>query len=178
MAWNWNWKLVVTGVAALTGVLSLGAPLQLAGPSSRPQASEAPQAAAQITAVSALEEDTRRLDERLAATAATPPSRNLFRFGERPVAPARRVVAPAPVVDAAPIVEAPAPFPLRLTGIAVDSVNGAEKRTAILSGPSGVELAASGEPAGAGYRVIEVGEAFAVVERIADGVRQRLALKN
>jgi hypothetical protein len=57
-------------------------------------------------------------------------------------------------------------------------VNGVEKRTAILSGPSGVELAASGEPAGAGYRVIEVGDAFAVVERTSDATRQRLALKN
>jgi hypothetical protein len=35
-----------------------------------------------------------------------------------------------------------------------------------LSGPSGVELAASGEPAGAGYRVIEVGDSFAEVERV------------
>ena len=176
MTWNWNWKLVVTGVAALTGVLGLGAPLQLAGPSTRPQVSDAPQAAAQSTAVSALEEDTRRLVERLPAAAAAPPSRNLFRFGERP-AVARRAAAPIPIVAPAPAVEAPAPFPLRLTGIAVDTDNGVEKRTAILSGPTGVELAASGEPAGTGYRVIEVGDSFAVVERTTDGTRQRLALK-
>ena len=59
----------------------------------------------------------------------------------------------------------------------MDIVNGAAKRTAILSGPSGVELAASGEPAGAGYRVIEVGESFAEVERTTDGARQRLTLR-
>lgn len=175
MTWNWNWKLVVTGVAALTGVLGLGAPLQLAGPSTPPRVSDASPAAAQITALSALQEDTRRLDERLAATAAVPPSRNLFRFGARPIA-ARRAVAPAPAIAPAPIVEAPAPFPLRLTGIAVDTVNGVEKRTAILSGPSGVELAGSGEPAGTGYRVVEVGDSFAVVERTSDGTTQRLAL--
>jgi hypothetical protein len=175
MTWNWNWKLVVTGAAALTGVLGLGSPLQLAGPAARPQVSDAPHAAAQVTAVAALEEQTRRLDEHLAAAAVAPPSRNLFQFGARPVA--RRAVAPAPVVAPAPIVELPAPFPLRLTGIAVDIVNGAAKRTAILSGPSGVELAASGEPAGAGYRVIEVGESFAEVERTTDGARQRLTLR-
>jgi hypothetical protein len=156
MTWNWNWKLVVTGAAALTGVLGLGSPLQLAGPAARPQVSDAPHAAAQAAAVA-------------------PPSRNLFQFGARPVV--RRAVAPAPVVALAPIVELPAPFPLRLTGIAVDIVNGAAKRTAILSGPSGVELAASGEPAGPGYRVIEVGESFAEVERTTDGARRRLTLK-
>ena len=176
MTWNWNWKLVVTGVAALAGVLGLGTPLQLAGPSVRPQESDAPRAATQVTAVSALEEQTRRLDKRLEAGAVAPSSRNLFQFGARPAA--RRAVAPAPVaVPAAPVVEPPAPFLLRLTGIAVDTVNGAEKRTAILSGPSGVELAGRGEAAGAGYRVIEVGDTFADVERTADGARRRLTLK-
>ena len=176
MTWNWNWKLVVTGVAALTGVLGLGAPLQLAAPPGRPQMSDAPHDTAQVTAVAALEEQTRRLDERLAAVAVAPPSRNLFQFGARPVA--RHAVAPAPVVaPVLPVVEAPAPFPLRLTGIAVDTISGAEKRIAILSGPSGVELAAGGEPAGTGYRVIEVGESYAVVERTFDGARQRLTLK-
>lgn len=174
MTWNWNWKLVVTGAAALTGVLGLGSPLQLAGPAPRPQLSDAPHAAAQVSAVAELEEQTRRLDERLAATAVVPPSRNLFQFGARPVA--RRAVAPAPILPPLPVVEAPVPFPLRLTGIAVDGANGAEKRIAILSGPSGVELAASGEPAGAGYRVIEVGESFAEVERTSDGARRRLTL--
>jgi len=175
MTWNWNWKLVGTGAAALAGVLGLGSPLQLAGPAARPQASEAPHAAAQVSAVAALEEQTRRLDERLAAAAAAPPSRNLFRFGVRPVP--RRAVALAPVDAPAPALEAPAPFPLRLTGIAVDLVNGVEKRTAILSGPSGLELAASGEPAGTGYRVIEVGASFAEIERVSDGTRQRLTLR-
>jgi hypothetical protein len=175
MTWNWNWKLVATGAAALTGVLGLGAPLQVAGPAAPPPTSAAPYTAAQLTAVSALEEQTRRLDEHLAAATAAPPSRNLFRFGERPVA--RRAANPAPVIALAPIVEAPAPFPMRLTGIAVDLVNGVQKRTAILSGPSGVELAATGEPAGSGYRVIDVGDSFAEIERTSDGVRQRLTLR-
>ena len=176
MTWNWNWKLVVTGAAALTGVFGLGAPLQLAGPSSPPRANETPAAAAQISAVSALEEETRRLDERLAIATPAESSRNLFRFAQRPVV-VHRAVAPAPAAVAVPIVETSVPFPLRLTGIAVDVVNGVEKRTAILSSPSGVELAAAGDSASPGYRVVEVGDGFAEIERLSDGVRQRITLK-
>ena len=175
MTWNWNWKLVATGAAALTGVLGIGAPLQLAGPATPTQAVDAPRLAAQYAAVSTLAEETRRLDQRLEAAQVAPPSRNLFRFGNRPVA--RRPAPITPLIVPAPVVAAPAPFPLRLSGIAVDVVNGVEKRTAILAGPSGVELAASGEPAGAGYRVVDVGATFADVERTADGARERLTLK-
>jgi hypothetical protein len=171
MTWNWNWKLVATGAAALTGVLGIGAPLEMNGPATSPQAVEVPHA--ELTAVAQLEEQSRRLDQQLAAVNAAPPSRNLFRFAERP---APRRVAPPPAFVAAPVAPAPAPFPMRLTGIAVDVVNGVEKRTAILSGPSGVDLAASGEPASAGYRVVEVGDSFAVVERVSDGIRERLIL--
>ena len=170
---TWNWKLVATGAAALTGVLGLGAPLEMNGPVTSPQTAAAPHA--ELAAVSQLEEQARRLDQQLAIATAAPSSRNLFRFAERP-AP-RRVVAPPPEALAAPVAPAPAPFPMRLTGIAVDVVNGVEKRTAILSGPSGVELAASGEPATAGYRVVEVGDTFAVIERASDGARERLTLK-
>ena len=85
-------------------------------------------------------------------------------------------MAPPPAFTPAPAVPAPAPFPLRLTGIAVDIVNGVEKRTAVVSGPSGLELAATGETAAPGYRVVEVGESFAEIERVSDGARQRLTL--
>ena len=172
MTWNWNWKLVATGAAALTGVLGIGAPLEMNSPATSPQTAAASHA--ELTAVSQLEEQARRLDQQLAIATAAPPSRNLFRFAERP-AP-RRVAAAPPEAFAAPVAPAPAPFPMRLTGIAVDVVNGVEKRTAVLSGPSGVELAASGEPASAGYRVVEVGDTFAVIERASDGARARLAL--
>ena len=172
MTWNWNWKLVATGAAALTGALGLGAPSEMNGPATSLQTAAAPHA--ELTAVSQLEEETRRLDQQLAIATAAPPSRDLFRFAERPAR--RRMVAPSPEALAAPIAPAPAPFPMRLTGIAVDVVSGVEKRTAILSGPSGVELAATGEPASAGYRVVDVGDTFAVVERASDGARARLTL--
>ena len=173
MTWNWKWKLAATGATALAGWLA-SPPMQVAGPASGPQSSAAP-AAASITAVSTLEEQARHLDEHLDAAPLTPPVRNLFQFGAR--LERRRVAPRAPLALAAPVFVSPAPFPLRLTGIAVELVNGVEKRTAILSGPSGVELAASGEQAAPGYRVVAVGDTFAEVERASDGARERLTLK-
>ena len=175
MTANWNWKLGVTGAAALAGWLGLGSPAHLDAPDPRPQAAEAPRDDARLANAALLAEQARHLDEHLAAVQVPPTTRNLFRFGERP-AP-RRVIAPRPAVVAAPPAPAPAPFPLRLTGIAVDVVNGIATRTAILSGPSGVELAAAGEAAAPGYRVIDVGDSFAEVERSSDGARERLTLR-
>jgi hypothetical protein len=172
MTWNLKWKLAATGTAALAGWLA-SPPLELAGPGSGPQ-SAAP-SRAEVAAVAELAAQTRRLDQHLDAVQAAPPSRNLFQFRSRPVA--RRAAPPAPAVTLAPVAPVPVPFPLRLTGIAVEIVDGVAKRTAILSGPSGVELAASGEPASPGYRVIEVGESFAEVERTSDGTRERLTLR-
>jgi hypothetical protein len=172
MTWNLKWKLAATGTAALAGWLA-SPPLELAGPASGSQ-SAAP-SRTEVAAVAELAAQTRRLDQHLDAVQAAPPSRNLFQFGSRPVA--RRAAPPAPAVALAPVAPVPVPFPLRLTGIAVEIVDGVAKRTAILSGPSGVELAASGEPASPGYRVIEVGDSFAEIERTSDGTRERLILK-
>jgi hypothetical protein len=174
MTWNLKWKLAATGTAALAGWFA-SPPLELAGPASRTQ-SVAP-SRAEVAAVAELEAQTRRLDQHLDAVQVAPPSRNLFQFGLRPVARRAAAPAPAPVVTLAPVAPVPVPFPLRLTGIAVEIVDGVAKRTAILSGPSGVELAASGETASAGYRVVEVGESFAEVERTSDGTRERLTLR-
>jgi hypothetical protein len=171
MTWNWKWKLAATGVTAVAGWLA-SPPLE---PSAgvRPT-TPAPQATS--SAVAVLDQQVRRLDEQLAATPAATSSRNLFKFGQRPVtrraAPVQTAAPPPP-----PAVAVPEPFPLRLTGIAIDTADGVEKRIAILSGPGGVELAAGGETASPGYRVVEVGDSFADVERTSDGARERLTLK-
>ena len=175
MTWNWNWKVAATAAAAVTGWLGLGTPIHMSEPAPRPQPAKVTTTDFRITASANLQEEARRLDARLEAVQTAPPSRNLFQFGARPVA--RRSVAPAPIVAPAPLPPPPIPFLVRLTGIAVETVNGVEKRTAILSGPSGVELAAGGENASPGYRVIEVGDTIAVVERTSDGVRERLTLR-
>jgi hypothetical protein len=175
MTWNWNWKVAATAAAAVTGWLGLGSPTHIASPESRPQLATVTASDFRITAAANLQEEARRLDARIEAAQTAPPSRNLFQFGARP-AP-RRSVAPTPIAAPAPVPPPPIPFLVRLTGIAVEIVNGVEKRTAILSGPSGVELASGGENASPGYRVIEVGDTFAVVERTSDGVRERLILR-
>jgi hypothetical protein len=105
------------------------------------------------------------------------PTRNPFRFGARPLARRAAVVAAPVAAVAEPPVIVPVPFPLRLSGIAVDIIEGVERRTAIISHPTGLELARDGESAAPGYRVVTVGESFAEVERLSDGARERLTLR-
>jgi len=188
MTWNWKWKVTATGVTALAGWLA-SEPIQPAGVPT--DASRAPSTvvsrgattAAQnernAVAVSDIEREASHLAAGTAraeawAEAESLPPRNLFRFQPR-TAP-RRVLAPTrvepePVAPPTPIV-----FPLRLTGIATDVVNGAQQRTAVVRSPSGLELAKAGEIAAPGYRVVTVGESSVEVERLSDGVRQQLLL--
>jgi hypothetical protein len=177
MTWNWKWKAAATGATALAGWLA-SPPLQTAAPRARGASNAVQvQAAIQTSVVTDVEEQGRRLSARLAPmTASARPSRNPFRFGARPVA-RHAAAAAAPVAVAAPPVNVPVPFPLRLSGIAVDIVEGVEKRTAIISHPAGLELARDGESAAPGYRVVTVGESFAEVERLSDGARETLTLK-
>jgi hypothetical protein len=132
--------------------------------------------ASSAAVVSDIQAQADRLGARLAPSAPyVPAGRNLFHF-DAPRAVSRRTpVAAIPVaVDVAPVRE---PFPLRLTGIAVDVVNGVEQRTAIISARNGLELATVGQAAAPGYTVIEVGDAWVDVEHTADGVRERLTLR-
>lgn len=103
-----------------------------------------------------------------------PPSRNPFRFGARPVAPAP---APAPieVVASAPVVVAASPA-FSLAGIATDEVDGAPVRTAILSGPSGIVLARVGD-AVSGYRVEAVEADAVALAPPGGGAPVRLSLR-
>ena len=173
MTWNWKLSLTATGATALAGWLA-SPPPQATAPQSR--AAIAAPAGADPAASSEVEHQARRLSARLAAPAAgATPSRNPFQFGARP-APRRAATAPV-TVSPPPPVDVPAPFPLRLSGIAVDIVDGVEKRTAVISGPATLELAGEGGSAAPGYRVVTVGESFAEVERLSDGVRERLELK-
>src|SRR5690606_20496858 len=86
-----------------------------------------------------------------------PPSRNPFRFGGRPAPVRDTQPAPAPVEafeqDLPPL--PPAPPPVRLTGIATDTVNGERRRTAILLTADGIVSAGEGDMAGA-YRIVRI----------------------
>ena len=178
MTWDWKWKVTATGVTALAGWFA-SPPLQPEAartPVAAVASSSAAQSAANAAAVSDIAEEARRLSRTTARTSLPAADRNPFQFRPKPSPPRpAALVQPQAVVPIAPAV--PPPFPLRLTGIAVDVVNGVEHRTAIISGPSSLEIAADGEAAAPGYRVVSVGDSFADVERVSDGSRQRLALK-
>ena len=174
MTWNWKLSLAATGATALAGWLASPPPQSATSPS---RTAIAAPAGADPAAVAEVEHEARRLGARLATAAAgAAPSRNPFQFGARP-APHRAAAAPVHAAVPPPPVDVPVPFPLRLSGIAVDIVNGVEKRTAVISGPAGLELAGDGEPAAPGYRVVTVGDSFAEIERLSDGARERLTLR-
>ena len=191
MTWNWKWKVTATGATALAGWLA-SEPIQPPGALNRAStdmsrgATTATQNARNAVTVS----DIERQASRLAAAAPlaeaggrphveteAPPARNLFRFQPRQSPPtARRVTAPTRP-DPGPLVPpTPTPFPLRLTGIATDLVDGMAQRTAVVRSPSGLELAKDGELVAPGYRVVTVGESSIEVERLSDGERPQLLL--
>jgi hypothetical protein len=193
MTWNWKWKVTATGATALAGWLA-SEPIQPSGTTDRAStavsrgATTAAQNARNAVTVSDIERQASRLAAaaplaeaaggplpEVTGAAEAPPARNLFRFQPRQSRPAaRRVTAP---IDPAPLAPAaPTPFPLRLTGIATDVVNGVPQRTAVVRSPFGLELAKEGEIAAPGYRVVTVGESSIEVERVSDGVRQQLLL--
>ena len=176
MTWNWKWSLAATGATAMAGWLA-SPPLEPAGPAARRAAVvAASQSDVGPAAVAEIQEQARRLTSRLAPRpAGAAPARNPFQFGAHLAV--RRAPAVTAPVAAPPPLDAPAPFPLHLTGIAMDTIDGVDTRTAIISGPAGMELAKAGEPAAPGYRVVTVGESFAEVERLSDGVRERLTLQ-
>jgi hypothetical protein len=109
------------------------------------------------------------------------PSRNLFRFGARPLTPRpsrthETAVAPSatpPVAGAAPARQLP---PLRLSGIATDTIDGARRRTAILITPAGFAEVKEGDTVLGEYRVVRI-EEDAVELAAADGTPRRLTLR-
>ena len=105
------------------------------------------------------------------------PSRNPFRFGSGPsrnVARPTVDVAPPPAVPAAPL---PPPVPtLTLDGVASDSTNGQEQRTAIIHTDAGVVLVKEGDEL-AGYRVGKIAADAVELTRVSDGSILRLGLR-
>jgi hypothetical protein len=176
MTWNWKWSLAATGATAMAGWLATP-PVETGGAGRADSSAVTAQSEVGPAAVAEIQEQARRLSTRLAPRPIGPtPERNPFQFGARPAARRAPAVTARPAEPPPPQVEVPAPFPLQLTGIAVDTIDGVETRTAIISGPSGLELAKVGDAAAPGYRVVTVGDSFAEVERLSDGTRERLVL--
>ena len=127
-------------------------------------------------AESDIEQLADRLQTRLRAEVTyRTPGRDLFRFQEKPVRP---VVSPAPKT----FVETPAPVPvpvlptLSLSGVATDMVDGAPRRSAVLSAPAGVLIVREGDTVGGIYKVVAIGEESVELEAVADGSRRTLRL--
>lgn len=108
------------------------------------------------------------------------PSRNPFRFGARPVT--RRLVTPSASAEEtvtppppAPPPPPPAP-PIRLSGIATNTVAGVRQRSAILMTPGGIVTVREGDAVGAEYKVVRI-EEDAVELAAADGSSRRITLR-
>ena len=105
------------------------------------------------------------------------PGRDLFRFQSKPVRqPAVSVVPKPAFVEAPAFVPAPVLPTLSLSGIATDIVDGAPRRSAVLSAPAGVLIVREGESVGGLYKVVSIGEESVELEAIADGTPRTLRL--
>src|SRR4051812_46933379 len=125
---TWKSTAAVSGVGLLLTWLA-NVPAQ--------NAPAAPRAAARPAATRALSDIQAQADRLRSRMHASPdyaaPSRNPFRFGAARVTTHSDIAArPAPPEPPA----APPPPIIKLSGIAVDMVNGREERTAILNTPS------------------------------------------
>jgi hypothetical protein len=146
---NWKSTLLVPGAGVVaTWLFSTATPVP--APERRPPAAPPPAAVR-----SDIEQQASRLQERLHPDEPfAPPSRNPFRFRPRVVAHAASV---SPAMVTAPVQPPPPPPrpPIRLSGIATDTIDGTVVRTAILSTDADVLLLKEGE-SGSGYRVTAI----------------------
>ena len=105
------------------------------------------------------------------------PSRNPFRFGTAPSRDVARTTANVAAPSPAPTAPLPPPVPtLTLDGIASDSTNGQEQRTAIIHTDAGVVLAKEGDEL-AGYHVGKISADAVELTRTSDGSILRLGLR-
>jgi hypothetical protein len=173
---TWKSTAVVSGIGLLaTWVASVPPPsIQKASAPPAPQVSER---------VASSASDIQRQAERLqvavrADSAYEQPSRNLFRFGSPAVSKAPRPVAPQPTTEDRPVAPPPpAALQISLSGIAEDTVEGKEQRTAILSTPTGVLLVHEGDEVAGQYRVGAIESGAVELVRLDDGGVLRIALK-
>jgi hypothetical protein len=99
------------------------------------------------------------------------PTRNPFRFNARPPAPQQVPAAVAPSVSLVPAV---APLPFTLSGMATETIDGAPRRTAILSSGSEVLFVKEGDRVGS-FTITLVNDTGVDVTA-ADGSVRRLPL--
>jgi hypothetical protein len=165
---NWKSTAVVSGVTLLATWL---------GWAPSPHQSNAPVAQGQGSPVvlSDIQAEAARLQTRVRKELDyRDPTRNLFRFGERPAATRPRQSHAALEEPAAAVAPVIAPLPFALAGMATEAVDGAAQRTAILSTPNDVLFVKEGDRVGT-FTVTRVDEAGVEVTG-ADGSVRRLVL--
>lgn len=147
---TWKSTAVVSGVGLLATWLASYAP-----PASSPADTAVRVPVAVTTEAPDIVREADRLQAKVRAEVEyVQPSRNPFRFGARESASAPRstaVFTPPPAVDVAP-----APIVIRLSGIAIDTVDGREERTAILNTPGGLVFVKEGEDVAGAYTVAKI----------------------
>lgn len=168
---TWKSTAVVSGLGLLATWLASG-PQYSTPPGAAPTAATAQRA---VSSHPDIEEQAERLGAALRPQASyDEPSRNLFRFGARVTrAPA---VTPPAVTEESPPVPPPPALRITLSGIATDTVNGREQRTAILSTPSGVLLVREGDEVAGQYRVGSINAEAVELIRLDDGGILKLSL--
>jgi len=106
------------------------------------------------------------------------PSRNVFRYSAAPAAPPPAAVAPRAAIVEAPIpLKAPAPLPLRLSGIGEDPGPEGPVRMAIISGEGQLYMVKVGDLVTPRYRVAQIGADVVELLDLQDNTTRRLALK-
>ena len=127
-----------------------------------------------------IQEQAQRLQARTAPDAEYhEPSRNPFRFGVQPAVAVTPRVPQQPVaepIDLTPVEPLPERPPVRVSGIASQSVNGVRQRTAILATPSGLVTVREGDAVGTEYRVTRI-EDDAVQLVTTDGTPLRITVR-
>ena len=172
MGFLMTWK----SAAALAAVGILATWLGVDTPLHREALPAPGRAASAATPVPLIQQQAERL--RLPVPQETPyrePSRNPFRFSTRVASAPLRSPQPDVVVEGPHAVMAPPGPSVRLSGIATDAVEGALTRTAILSGPRGVQFVVVGDEF-EGYRVGAIDEEAVELTSTADGTSHRLLL--
>jgi len=124
----------------------------------------------------ALAVEIQRLHERLRpSTPPEQPSRNLFEYRSRRIAPA--IPAEPTIVSTPATPNAIAVPPLELIGIAADGAGDATVRTAILSGFGQLYLVKEGERVNDRYRVVRIGADAVELADADQSTPIRIALK-
>lgn len=167
---TWKSTVLVSG-AGLVATWLAGVPSPTPAPQrAAPQAQAA--GASRTRAPSEIEHLADRLESRnRAGDGYSRPARNPFRFAPAPV-PRRTEDSETPPVPE--VTSVPAPV-IRLSGVAMDQVDGREEWTAILSTPTGVVLAREGDEIAPGLTVSAIGAESVTLTR-PDGSTQVVPL--